>query len=265
MRIADAREYAGLPPLETEMLLGAVLRKPRTWLLAHPETALTLWRQWRLRSLIRRRRRHEPMAQILGEKEFYGRIFLIDRHVLVPRPSTEGLIDHCKEFLQNGVAKTAVVDSGICCVCLPKGDTKEAKLIVDIGTGSGCIAVTLACELPEYRFIATDIHRHALRVAKKNAEKHHVGDLIELRRGSLLQPIQDLQTPFVLVANPPYIPDGEILMEDVALFEPGEALFAGEKGLDVLMPLVREAMKHPFCRGVVVECREEQIDKLINR
>ena len=130
--------------------------------------------------------------------------------------------------------------------------------IVDIGTGSGCMAITLALELPHARIIATDISPEALDIARRNAAKHGVGERIDFRLGSLLDPIGHLDQPFVIISNPPYIPDSEKLMPDVEEYEPHEALFAGPDGLDVIRPMIEQARSHPWCTGVIAECREDQ-------
>jgi len=108
--------------------------------------------------------------------------------------------------------------------------------------------------------IATDISEDALRVAKKNAENHQAE--IDFRSGDLLEPIQDLTEPFIIVSNPPYIPQSEELMRDVRDYEPKMALFGGKEGIDILEKLVDQAKNHPHCRGVVLELREEQVDLL---
>jgi release factor glutamine methyltransferase len=154
-------------------------------------------------------------------------------------------------------------DSGIVAMTkVLRAVTSPIRSIVDIGTGSGCIAVTLACERPDCRILATDISEEALSVACANAKRYSVDDHIDFRHGSLLDPIADYREPFLLISNPPYVPARRPLPKDIVKFEPSVALFAGGDGLDVLRPLAMAARKHPFCYGLIMECEEQQIDPL---
>ncbi len=262
MRIQEALRMAKLASLENELLLAKAVRHDRAWVMAHPEhevpeEASEYFLRW-----VRRREAHEPIAYILGEREFYGRTFAVDRRVLIPRPSTEGLIDLALDFLRTGKEQVRTVDTGSVAVAFALGDPTQAKWIADIGVGSGCIAVTLACERSDLKVTATDIRAEILDVARANAKLHGVADRIEFRRGIGIAPVNDLRVPFVIVSNPPYLVAGEQVMPDVVLYEPRDALFAGPKGLDVLLPLMRAATSHPFCRGVIVECKEEQVSAI---
>jgi release factor glutamine methyltransferase len=170
---------------------------------------------------IDRRARREPVAYILGEREFYGRPFLVSKAVLIPRPETELVVDRA----------LAIVAAG----------RREAALtILDVGTGSGCLAITLALECPAARIVATDISAAALEAAAANAARHGVADRIELRRGSL---VAGLQAADLIVTNPPYVADREraSLSPEVRDYEPAGALFGGEDGLGVIRELVPAA------------------------
>jgi len=266
MTVEEALRSATLPSLELEVIMSAILEKDRAWILAHPEHELSLTSEQFFTQALKRREAGEPIAYITGEKEFYGRPFIVNHSVLIPRPSTEGLIELTMNFLLTGEEQIHEVDTGI--VCFSKYLNKCLNIktmintIVDMGTGSGCIAVTLALELPDFSFIATDVSCEALEVARANAKKHDVLDRLEFRLGKDLEPINDLTEPFLLVSNPPYIPEGEAVSSDVH-FEPQTALFAGKKGLDVITPLVKAAQNHSNCRGLVLECRKEQANILI--
>lgn len=259
MTISDALSEKGLSEIDKEVLLAHVCQKDRSWVLAHPEMVID---DVKWTDLSSRRKNQEPVAYIIGEKRFYGLPFTVDQRVLIPRPSTEGLIDLTLDFIDSGKEEIREIDSQIVGFSKKLGDLSDVKTIVDIGVGSGAIAVTLACERPHLRVIATDVSEDALAVARTNAKRHKVEDRIEFRAGNLLEPIADLEEPFVLVSNPPYIPDGEDVMVDVRDFEPTEALFAGPDGLDILSPLVAMTMEHPHCRGLVIECRKEQTEAL---
>jgi release factor glutamine methyltransferase len=169
--------------------------------------------------LLERRRQHEPVAYLLGEREFYGRSFQVTRAVLIPRPETELIVDEALTIAPS------------------PGD------IADIGTGSGCLAITLALELPSARLIATDISRAALDVARTNASRFGVEDRVAFVQGSLLA---DVPGPVELVvANLPYVAetDRPSLSREVADFEPGEALFGGPDGLALFRALLPSAAR----------------------
>jgi release factor glutamine methyltransferase len=177
--------------------------------------------------LVARRVTREPVAYLIGEREFYGRPFLVAPGVLIPRPETEFVID--------AVVGLARARQG------GEPGRRSALVIVDIGTGSGCIGVTLALELPEARVIATDTSAEALRVAQENARRHAVANRVEFRHGPFLAGFGD--SVDVVVSNPPYVPvsDRASLAPEVARFEPAAALFAGEDGLDVIRQLIPRA------------------------
>ena len=167
----------------------------------------------KLNAHARRRATHEPVAYITGVREFYGREFVVSPAVLIPRPETEGLIERA----------------------LPVEGT-----VVDVGTGSGCVAITLALACPRARVIATDVSTDALAIARENASR--LGARVEFLQASLVP--ADLK-PDVIVSNPPYVPerDRASLSIDVRDFEPAGALFAGPDGLDVIRALVPAARR----------------------
>jgi len=211
---------------------------------------------------VKRRETHEPIAYITGQKEFYGRPFHVDRNVLIPRPSTESLIDAVKAYLDDPKDSMEEIDTEII-VYSKKLQSQKPVILADIGTGSGCIAITLALEYPDQHIIATDISEDALKMAKVNAKHHHMTKRVTFKKGSGLEPLSDVKEPFLLISNPPYIPANQLLMNDVQDFEPHMALFAGEKGTDVLEILLDQAKKHKHCVGVVIECRTDQRDILV--
>jgi release factor glutamine methyltransferase len=179
-----------------------------------------------LQRLVLRRMTHEPVAYITGVREFYGREFMVTRAVLIPRPETEGAIE--------AVPPGALAGRG-----------SGTPLALDIGAGSGCLAITVALEHPGARVIATDVSRDALAIARDNAQRLGA-DRVEFVESPLVPP--GLPPLDLIVTNPPYVPerDRESLAPDVRDFEPAQALFAGEDGLDVireLLPQVRAALK----------------------
>lgn len=212
-------QEAGIPTarLDAEVLMGAVLGLSRTQVLTRSHTTMLRHPRGHYVTLIQRRLRGEPVAYMLGRKEFYGRDFFVDRRVLIPRPETEELVDRCLDVLEG----------------------RPAPRVADIGTGSGAIAVTLAAERPDATIIATDVSADALTVAENNARRYQVN--LTFRQGSLLEPLQG-ELPFdLIVANLPYVgtDEAETLSADVRDFEPHTALFAGADGT-ALFPLLFE-------------------------
>jgi release factor glutamine methyltransferase len=171
-------------------------------------------------ALIDRRARREPVAYITGEREFYGRWFRVTPAVLIPRPETELLVDETLAALR-------------------APDGPAAPLVVDAGTGSGCIAISIALEHPSARVVGTDVCGDALAIARQNASR--LGARVELRQGSLLAGLT--AAPDAIVSNPPYVSESDrpSLPPEVRDYEPGPALFAGLDGLDVVRELVRAA------------------------
>ncbi len=264
MLIHEAVSSSGIDALDAELLLSEVLHTDRTWLFAHPDDVLDDAHLQSYRTYVARRRGGEPVAYIVGRQDFFGRTFSVDSSVLIPRPATEGLVELALHALNGGdVPEQSTIDTHIVAWHRKKESWRPVRLVADIGTGSGCIAVTLACERPDLRIIATDSSETAVRTARNNAGKHHVADRIDFRIGSCLTSIADIHEPYVLISNPPYIPDGTPLDDTVIRFEPHDALFAGPEGTDVLREIIQSAAADPWCKGWMIECREEQTHRTI--
>jgi release factor glutamine methyltransferase len=259
MRVSDALTGQNLPRMDVEVLLAWILGTNRAGLIAHPDRELTQQEYAAFADALTRRRKGEPMQYITGEKEFYGRVFAVDRRALIPRGATEELLRIALAFLRDGTDRTEEVDTAIVVTARARGSLKDIRTVVDIGTGSGCIGVTLALERPDLRVIATDISSDALALAQENAVRHGVQERMMFLAGAALHPLVDLREPFVIVSNPPYIPAGRNLMADVLDYEPHVALFGGPDGGDVPRTIWNDALKHPFCRGIVMECMEGQL------
>jgi release factor glutamine methyltransferase len=214
--------------LAAELLLLHVFRRDRTWLYAHPEDTLSAVQHAEYASLLERRAQGVPVQYLTGRQEFWGLEFEVDTSVLIPRPETEHLIEVTLERL---------------------GERRSAPLsVADVGTGSGCLAVALAHELPLARIVATDISTGALQVAGRNASRHGVGDRITFVQANLLQPyLRDAGAAApafdLIVSNPPYVGRSERpgLQREVVEHEPQQALFAGEEGLDIYPQLIAQA------------------------
>ncbi len=217
--------------LDAELLLSSVLKCDRIYLYTHFDKPLHDKERAAFRALVKRRAAREPIAYILGEREFFGRAFYTTPYVLIPRPETEHLIEYAVPWLQAAATKN------------PQGLNISGLRGLDIGTGSGCIAISLLAEMPRLNMLATDISPEALSVARTNAKRHHVDTRIEFLEGDLLEPIQGESFDIVL-SNPPYVEDtAEVRAEleaDVLDFEPPQALFAGCDGLSIVRRLLTE-------------------------
>jgi release factor glutamine methyltransferase len=232
------REHVPSAPLAAELLLMHTLGRDRSWLYAHPEQELDAATRERYFFLIAQRASGIPTQHLTGHQEFWGLDFEVTPDVLIPRPETEHLIEVALERL-------GVVIGG-------DSPQRHAEFrIADAGTGSGCIAVALAHELPAARIIATDISAAALEVAARNAARHGVSSRIDFIECNLLDavfhqsPATSHQSPFfdAIASNPPYIGHREAatLPREVREHEPESALFAGETGTEIYTPLIAQA------------------------
>jgi release factor glutamine methyltransferase len=223
-------ESDGVPsaPLAAELLLIYVLGRDRVFLYAHPEYALDVDQAARFARLIEQRAAGMPVQYLTGRQEFWGLEFEVNPSVLIPRPETEH-----------------VVEVALARLGARRGD---ALTVADVGTGSGCLAVALARELPQARIIATDISPAALEVARRNAARHGVASRVEFCRANFLRTYLADSGPTkrcfdLIVSNPPYIglDEAASLPREVREHEPHEALFAGPEGNDAYPRLIAQA------------------------
>jgi release factor glutamine methyltransferase len=215
----------GSPRMNAETLLMFVLNSDRAHLYAHPEYELTANEQARYDEAIGERSTGKPAQYITGHQEFWGMDLIVSPAVLIPRPETEHVVETVLELAR----------------------LKQATRIIDVGTGSGCIALALAAELPWARVEAVDISPAALEVARANAARLQLDHRIIFQERDLLAGTPAETYDFV-VSNPPYVPEAEPekAQREVREFEPKVAVFAGENGLEVyrhLVPQAREALK----------------------
>ncbi len=225
--------------LQAEILLAHALGVSRAGVLARLDEELSVEVAARYAAQVARRAQHEPLAYILGHQEFYRLDFVVDRRVLVPRHETEQIVLLALERVHNV--------------------SHPVPTLVDVGTGSGAIALTLAHNLPNARVIATDVSRDALAVAQINAARLNLAGRVELLHGDLLEPVTE---PFdILIANLPYVPSERFkeLPREIRAFEPRIALDGGKDGLEVMRRLLAQLEAHAAPGGIVfLEISEEQ-------
>ncbi len=245
------KELSGVTPtalLDCELLLAFILGEKREYLMAHddeevsPEDEKLFW------SYVERVRNGEPIAYVIGEKEFFELDFFVDRRVLIPRPETELLVEKVLEFL----------------------DLKGGRKIIDVGTGSGCIGVAIARNLPGNEEIhMVDISEEALAVARMNAERHGVEDRVQLYQSDLLEEADDYYD--VIAANLPYIGETKhrFVAENTEKFEPALALFGGEDGLRLYEKMFQQIEEREigfkFLIGEFGFEQSEDLEKLLTK
>jgi len=225
-----------MPRLDAELLLAHVLGVERAELLAHPERTLKA-PEWEVfGALLARRQVREPLAYILGHREFYGLDFLVDRRVLVPRPETEVLVERTLDWVQ---ARPRPRIAGY----RMQGDLSLGPrlLMTDVGTGSGCVAIALAVHLAQAFVYALDVSKEALEVAAANVARHGVEGRVRLLQGDLLDPLPERVD--IIVANLPYVRGDELatLEPEVRDYEPRVALDGGPNGLGPMRRLLAQA------------------------
>ena len=210
----------GSPRMNAETLLMFVLGCDRAYLYAHPERQLTGDEENRYNATITERSTGKPSQYITGHQEFWGLDFIVSPAVLIPRPETEHVVETVLELAQ----------------------AHRFERVADIGTGSGCLAIALAKELPRARFSAVDISPEALEIARANAARHEVSDRIDFRASDLLAALPEAGFDLV-VSNPPYVGESERdkVQKQVREFEPKVAVFSGEQGLDIYRRLIPQA------------------------
>ncbi|MEK7794907.1 MAG: peptide chain release factor N(5)-glutamine methyltransferase [Candidatus Hydrogenedentota bacterium] len=231
------------PRLDAEILLARALGISRAQLLARlkePGQASDF------EAMISRRLSHEPIAYILGEWEFFGLPFFVEPPVLVPRPETEHLVEAALGAIQG----------------------LESARVLDIGTGTGCVAIAIACNAAEVSVMATDIREANLELARRNAERHGVTDRVEFRCGDLFGPVGADEKFDVIVSNPPYVAEAEYetLSPVILKHEDRVALVAGPTGLEFVERIIAGALAHLRPGGVIgIELGEGQYEEAAAR
>jgi release factor glutamine methyltransferase len=214
---------AGVPSARREAgsLLAHVIERDRTFLISHAEDPLGMEAFKRFREVVQRRALGEPLQYITGRQDFYGREFRVSSQVLIPRPETELLVESALQ----------VID-------------QNASVFCDVGTGSGCIAVTLLCERPNTRGVALDVSPAALKIAKQNAVDHGVESRLSFAISDCFESLPQESNQFdLIVSNPPYVAANVVagLQREVRDHEPIVALTPGPDGLSIIRRLIKEA------------------------
>jgi release factor glutamine methyltransferase len=229
------------PYIETQVLLSYTLNQPREWLIAHPDALINENELSLLDRYVQRLILGEPLPYITGTQAFYGLDFMVNADVLIPRPETELLVEEAVNWLQ---------------------DHPDRRQVLDMGTGSGVIAVSLADQVPGVEVTAADVSPAALEVAKVNAGRMNVTDRLQIVQSDLFEHIT---LSFDLIAaNLPYIPTKTLSGLPVSRFEPHLALDRGPDGLEVIRKFLNEAQEHLRPSGIILmEIESDQGDAVI--
>ncbi len=208
------------PHREASSLMAFVLRKDKTFLIAHSEYELLDEEILRFQSVLERRKNREPFQYIVGKQEFYGLDFIVTQDVLIPRPETELIVENALQILSK----------------------KNNPRFLEIGAGSGCISVSILHNAKNATATAIDISENALQIARKNAENHQVADRLDLKISDIFTEIKSEKFDLI-VSNPPYIDSEDFagLQPEVRDFEPKFALTDGENGLSIIEKIIKDA------------------------
>jgi release factor glutamine methyltransferase len=239
------------PRLNAELLIMFTLDCDRAYLYAHPERELTSDEMQRYDEALSRRATGVPAQYITGHQEFWGLDLIVSPAVLIPRPETEHVVETVLDLISSAYSESAYPElsqsqnprqESRAGGSAPHEQSPHNLRIIDVGTGSGAIALSLAKEIPTAEIHATDISSDALEIARANAARHDLASRIEFHRGDLLKAFSSASFDFV-VSNPPYVGESEedSVQLEVRKFEPRNAVFAGATGLEVIERLIPQA------------------------
>jgi release factor glutamine methyltransferase len=237
MKISEILKTSPINKLDAEILLAFVIKKNRSFLFTHGEYEPSQIQIKKYKELEFRRLKSEPVAYLINSKEFFSLEFYVNKTTLIPRPETEKIVE----------------------IILEKASPEST--IIDVGTGSGAISISLKKNKNFKKIYALDICRRALKVAEKNAKNHNVD--IEFIQSDLLKNLDQskLKKPIIFAMNLPYVPQNADLMDDVGLYEPKKALFAGKDGLDLYRKIFTEIKNFDL---MLIECNPEQNNEIKN-
>lgn len=226
--------------LDSELILAHILRRSREWLLAHDATALTQSQQRQARQLLLQRTRRQPIAYLTGKRDFYGHSFLVNEQVLVPRPESEVILAMLDELMQ----------------------ANHPRTVLDVGTGSGCLAISIKLAHPDLAVSACDISESALPVARRNAAQLlPSGQQIKFYQSDLLSDLPVGSQFDLVVANLPYLSPGQDGLSPELAFEPATALYADDDGLSLIKRLIATAPARLTPGGyLLLEMNTKQIE-----
>lgn len=226
--------------LDSELILAHVLRRSREWLLAHDATALTQPQQQQARQLLLQRTRRQPIAYLTGRRDFYGHSFLVNEQVLIPRPESEVILAILDELAQDHHLRT----------------------VLDVGTGSGCLAISIKLAHPDLAVSACDISESALPVARRNAARLlPSGQQVKFYQSDLLSNLPAGSQFNLIVANLPYLSPVKNGLSPELAYEPAIALYADDDGLSLIKQLITTAPAHLTPRGyLLLEMNTDQIE-----
>lgn len=230
--------------LDSELILVHVLRRSREWLLAHDATALTQSQQRQARQLLLQRTQRQPIAYLTGRRDFYGHSFLVNEQVLVPRPESEVILAILSKLMQDNHLRT----------------------VLDVGTGSGCLAISIKLAHPDLAVSACDISESALLVARRNAARLlPSGRQIKFYQSDLLSGLPVNSRFDLIVANLPYLSPGQDDLSPELAYEPAIALYADDDGLSLIKQLITTAPAHLTPRGhLLLEMNTDQIETVVS-
>ena len=226
--------------LDSELILAHVLRRSREWLLAHDAVILTQPQQQQARQLLLQRTQRQPIAYLTGRRDFYGHSFLVNEQVLVPRPESEVILAILDELMQ----------------------ANHLRTVLDVGTGSGCLAISIKLAHPDLAVSACDISESALPVARRNAAQLlPSGQQIKFYQSDLLSDLPVDSRFDLIVANLPYLSPGQDGLSPELAYEPATALYADDDGLSLIKQLITTAPAHLTPRGyLLLEMNTDQIE-----
>lgn len=243
-RQALLNKYPQIDWRDRQFILANILKISREELIAHSNKTVSIWHQFKYWWAIKKRKNNDPIAYILGKQPFYGLEFFVNKHTLIPRPETEQLVDMALEIIRE----------------------KNIQTVIDIGTGSGAIAISIAKNAPQVNVVATDISKSAIKIAKKNAHTNNVS--IEFLLGNLLDLVmksnnRQPKTNGLIVANLPYLPTKIYeATEKQVKKEPKLALEAGEDGLNLYRELIDQIKQANINCDLIFECDPENANEL---
>jgi len=219
------------PSLDAQVLFAHIVQKPRVWVVSHPEDEIRGEEQEQFEEAMKRLEAGEPLPYVLGKWEFFGLEFEVTKDVLIPRPETELLVEKAIDWLKAH---------------------PEKRTVADVGTGTGSIAVAIASHIPDIRILATDISPDALRIAKRNAERHGVDRQIEFVECDLLPAHPERSNFNMICSNLPYIPTEALLRLPIFGREPTLALDGGTDGLNIYRRLLKLAPEWLAPQGIML-------------